>query len=58
MVRALFLEQVLYLNLFLGNCRRGKGLFLNLLGFDGFLTQNNLHATVTHLGAAYPCPLL
>ena len=42
---------------FLGSHGRGEELFLNLLGFNCFLTQNNLHAKVAHLELAYPRPL-
>lgn len=54
MVITLFLEQVLYLNSFQAVVE-GEELFLNLLGFACFLTQNNLYAKVapTHSSQKY-----
>lgn len=43
--------------LFLGSCGGGKNLFLNLLGFDGFLTPSKLLARVAHLGTTCSWPL-
>ena len=42
---------------FLGSDRESKELFLNLLGFDYFLTQNDLSVNAVHCGAACPWSL-
>ena len=39
---------------FLGSCGGHKELFLNLLGFNGSLTQNSLQDKIVHVGAVCP----